>query len=164
MTSVTSTPPAGRSGGLLGLVFGAGPLDRVGSGPAWALSAVLLGARLYLALPFWRAGLVRVDQWAAQSYLFELVHPLPGLSPMAAAYITTTAEIALPILLVLGLLGRLAAFGLAAMAATIYFVIGGNFAVADEQFPWMAVGLLLTLTGPGCLSIDQAIRSYLLRR
>lgn len=164
MTSITSTPPAARSGGLLGFAFGAGPLDRVGSVPAWALSAVLLGARVYLALPFWRAGLVRVDQWAAQSYLFELVHPLPGLPPMAAAYITTAAEIALPILLVLGLLGRFAALGLAAMAATIYFVIGGNFAIASEQFPWMAVGLLLALTGPGRISIDQAVRTYLLRR
>ncbi|MCA8931674.1 MAG: DoxX family membrane protein [Rhodospirillaceae bacterium] len=149
---------------MVGFVFGAGPLDRLGAAPAWALSAVLLAARLYLALPFWRAGLVRVDQWAAQTYLFGQVHPLPGVPPLAAAYITTAAEIALPILLVLGLLGRFAALGLAAMAATIYFVIGGNFAMANEQFPWMAVGLLLFLTGPGRISADQVVRTLLLRR
>lgn len=114
-------------------------------------------ARFYLALPFWNAGNVRLSSWDSQAFLFEYEHPLPILSPSMAAWVTTAAELVLPILLIVGLFGRLAALGLGIMAATIYFVIGGAYAIGAEQFPWMAVGLLLFLTGPGRISLDHVI-------
>ena len=163
MSDTTSEGTRRRSGGILGLIFGAGPLDRVDAVPAWILSAILVAARVYVAIPFWNAGQVRVTQWNAQSYLFEHVHPLPILSPNMAATITTGAELVLPVLVVLGLFGRFAGLGLGIMAATIFFVIGGNFANAAEQFPWMALGLLIFIAGPGRISIDEAIRRFLLR-
>ena len=163
MTSVTSTQSPGRASGLLALLFGAGPLDRVDRVPAWILSVLLLAARFYIAIPFWRAGQVRYERWDDQAFLFEHVHPLPWLSPNTAALVTTGAELILPVLVVLGLFGRFAGLGLGIMAATIFFVIGGNFANAAEQFPWMAMGVLIFIAGPGRISLDQAIRTYVLR-
>ena len=161
--AVTNRAGSGRPRGILPLVFGAGPLDRVEGMPAWVLSLALLAARVYLAMPFWNAGQARLNNWGSQGFLFEYEHPLPLLSPMQAAYVTTFSELFLPVLLVLGLLGRFAGFGLGVMAATIFFVIGGAYAIANEQVPWMALGLLIFLVGPGRLSADYAIRRYLLR-
>ena len=154
--SADSPPSAGTN--PLGLVFGSGVLDRLPNLWAWIVSVVLLAPRVYLAVPFWNAGQARIDSWAFQATLFETVHPLPLLPPTVAAYVTTGFELLLPILLILGLFGRFAALGLAVMAATIYFVIGGAFAIPSEQFPWMAVGLLLFIVGPGRLSVDEVIR------
>ena len=170
MADLASTSASsGRPSGLLAILFGAGPLDRVEGIPAWIISVILLGARAFLALPFWDAGNQRLNTWDAQAWLFDPAnaefgaHPLPLLEPMQAAYLTVAAELVLPVLLLLGLCGRFAGLGLGVMAATILFIIGGNFAIASEQVPWIAVGLLLFIVGPGRLSVDQAIRSYVLR-
>ncbi len=161
-----ATTTADRSGGLSALlswVLGRSFLDRLSEAAAWIVGLLLLAPRIYLAIPFFNAGQARVNNWGSQSFLFEYEHPLPLLEPMQAAYLTTTFELTLPVLLVLGLVGRLAALGLACMAATIYFVIGGAYAIPSEQVPWMAVGLLLFVTGPGRVSLDYLIRRTLLR-
>ncbi|MEQ8968058.1 MAG: DoxX family protein [Azospirillaceae bacterium] len=160
---------AGRPGALAWL-FGAGLVDRVPAAPAWILSAVLLAARFWLAEPFFRAGLARAQSWGSQSFLFEHIHPVPFLSPGLAALVTTAAELVLPVALVLGVLGRLSALGLAVMAATIFFVVGqtpqgqeNGIAIAAEQIPWMLVGLAIFIVGPGRIAIDEAIRRFALR-
>ncbi|MEQ9811813.1 MAG: DoxX family membrane protein [Azospirillaceae bacterium] len=163
--SSTTVPAAGSGGasGFLAFLFGRGPLDRLADLPAWIAALVLLVPRYFLAAPFWAAGTQRLNSWPSQTFLFEQVHPLPLLDPLTAAYVTTAAELALPVLLILGLLGRWAGLGLAVMAATIYFVVGGSFAIPSEQFPWMAMGLLIFILGPGRLSLDYAIRRFVLR-
>ena len=154
--------------GWLRWVVAPGPIGgRIEAWPPagrWVGAAVLLAARLWLAWPFFHSGMLRIAHWSSQAYLFENVHPLPGLPPILAAVVTTTAELALPVALALGLLARPAALGLAVMAATIYFVIGqtpqgieNGIALASEQVPWMIVGLALTLTGGGPASLDAAL-------
>lgn len=136
-------------------------LDRIRNDAAlWGASAGLLGLRLFLALPFWNAGQARLNSWGSQSFLFEYEHPLPLLSPTQAAYLTTGAELVLPVLLILGLFGRLAGLGLAIMAATIFFVIGGAYAIAAEQMPWMLAGLVIFLAGSGRLSVDHLVARF----
>ena len=166
MSSMSSTPSRSGGGGILHLVFGAGVVDRLSDMVAWAVSVVLLGARIWLALPFFNAGLARVENWGSQTFLFQHIHPVPFLSPSLAAPVTTAGELALPVLLVIGLFGRFAGLGLAVMAATIYFIVGqtpqgieNGIAVASEQIPWILVGLLLFVTGPGRLSLDHLIRA-----
>ena len=162
MTQVAVAPAERRgAGGIVGIIFGSGPFDRVEGIAGTVLAATLLGARLFLALPFWLAGQARLAQWEAQAFLFEYEHPLPLLSPMQAAWLTTACELLLPVLLALGLFGRFAAMGLGVMAATIFFVIGGTYAIAAEQVPWMAIGGLIFLVGPGRLSVDREIRRLL---
>ena len=163
--STLSTPtPTGGGSTLAGLIFGRGPADTP-IGAIWVSSLFLLGARVWLALPFWNAGTTRLESWSNQPFLFEWIHPVPFLSPTVAAYLTTVGEIVLPILLVLGLLGRFAGLGLAVMAATIYFIVGqtdlgieNGIAIASEQVPWMVVGLVLFIIGPGRISLDYGIR------
>lgn len=137
------------------------PWEMYGTTVAWIGAGVMLLARFFLALPFWNAGQARLENWGSQAFLFEYEHPLPLLSPGQAAVITTAAELVLPVLLILGLFGRLAGLGLGIMAATIFFVIGGAYAIAAEQVPWMLVGLAILLLGPGRLSADYWIGRFL---
>lgn len=177
MTNVSQTDTRGAAGGsgLLGhslvrWAFGAGYVDRLSPPAAWALSAVLLAARLWLALPFFKAGSARISAWDRQPMLFEWVHPVPFLPPATAALITTAGELVLSITLALGLLGRLSALGLAIMAATIFFIVGqtpegleNGIAIAAEQLPWMLVGLAIFIVGPGRIAIDEGIRRWVLK-
>ena len=149
------------SPGFLSWVFGED--ERLAQAWNWLKSLVYLAPRIWLAIPFWNAGTTRLDSWDSQESLFAFVHPLPGIPASIAAPVTTAAELMLPVLLVLGLFGRFAALGLATMAAVIYFVIGGAFAIPHEQVPWMVVGLMLFATGPGRISADYAIRRFVLR-
>lgn len=137
------------------------PVEMYGDVAAWVGSVVMLAGRFFLAMPFWNAGQARLSNWGSQSFLFQYEHPLPLLSPGQAAVLTTGAELVLPVLLILGLFGRLAGLGLGVMAATIFFVIGGAYAIAAEQVPWMLVGLAIFILGPGRLSADYWIGRFL---
>lgn len=134
-------------------------------GPA---ALMLLAGRIWLAWPFATAGWHRVFTWDAQEFLFTEVHPVPLLPAVIAAPLTTGAEIALSLSLILGLAGRVGAAGLAVMAATLFLVIGrtpqgieNGIAIASEQVPWMLVGGALFLLGPGALSTDALARRFL---
>lgn len=150
---------------LTRLALHPGPVARW-SQPAWMLGGLLLlAARLWLGWAFLSAGLHRLSTWGSQGFLFGSVHPVPYLEAEVAAVVTTAAELLLPTALILGLLTRPAALGLAIMAATIYFVVGqtpegieNGIALASEQFPWMAVGLGIAALGAGPLSLDALLR------
>ena len=156
---------------------------------AWIFSVILLVPRVYIALPFWNAGQIRLQSWSSQTYLFQCetpvpllpptvarwlgIEPLPYLEPTIAAYVTVMGELTLPVLVVLGLFGRLSSLGLAVMAAVIFFFVGGpEFVGVDpncfieeenfianfiEQVPWMIMGVMLFFTGPGKLSLDALL-------
>lgn len=121
-----------------------------------------LGARLYLGHAFFSSGLLRYKDWANgnfsnQVFLFELEHPVPGLDPTTAAYLTTGAEIILPIMLVLGLFGRFAAAGLLVMTAVIEFTYG-HF---DAHILWAFLAVMILLKGSGKLSLDTLILKWI---
>jgi len=157
-------------------LFGGGIMDSLPGLVAWLLSLGLLAPRFLLARDFFSSGWSRITNWDSQTFLFDNIHPLPYVPPQLVddptpyyipgtllAPLTTGLELVLPALLVLGLLGRWAGLGCAAIAAAIYFLVGatpmgGEFANAAEQFPWMAYGLLLFILGPGRLSADYFIR------
>lgn len=199
MTAMAATQAAPARPGWLALLLGAGPIDRLSNRLAWGVSAALLIPRVWLANVFWAAGTARLNGWDRQADLFTYQHPVPLygiggllpdslavphgsgelfiLNPPVAAFVTTGAELVLPILILVGLFGRLAGLGLAAMAAAILFLVGGvpidpnvpffdpaNVANAAEQLPWIAAGLLIFILGPGRLSIDHALRRFWLKR
>lgn len=120
------------------------------------------GVRLYLGYEFWKSGIVRFndlknDNFDNQIFLFELEHPVPGLDPATAAYLTTGAELILPIMLVLGLFGRFAAAGLLIMTAVIEFTYG-HF---DVHILWAFLALTILIRGPGKLSLDTLILKWI---
>jgi len=146
-----------------------GLLARVGSLHAWLGSRLdtwlgplaEVAARFWLGLIFFRSGLLRVESWSSQEFLFGSIHPVPGLPALPAAVITTAGELVLPVLLWLGLGQRLAALGLFAMTAVIQFVVAqtpegienkiGNL----EHYAWMVGFLLLASRAPSVLALDH---------
>ena len=127
------------------------------------VSLPLLALRLALAVPFLRSDLTKWDGFLQLStgarYLFEeefRLHILGGLYPCPApipmAYAAGTAEIVLPILLVLGLGTRFAAFGLLGMTAVIQLTVPDGW--ANFHLPWAAMALTLVVSGGGRLALD----------
>jgi putative oxidoreductase len=119
--------------------------------------------RLALALPFFKSGLTRWDGFASLSpstaFLFENVFRLhiwgetyPFPAPIAVAHLVGTAEIVLPILLVLGLGTRFVALGLLAMTGVIQLVAPDGW--QNFHLPWAAMALAIMTLGPGRLSLD----------
>lgn len=149
---------------LAAQVLDPGPVDRLPALSRIGGGLLLLAGRVWLGLAFLSSGLTRVDHWGSQNFLFTSIHPVPFLPADVAAVVTTGAELLLPAALIVGLLARPAALGLAVMAAAIYFVIGqtpegmeNGIAIASEQVPWMAVGLAITVFGAGPFSIDALV-------
>uniref|UniRef100_A0ABX1PLU9 DoxX family membrane protein n=2 Tax=Aromatoleum anaerobium TaxID=182180 RepID=A0ABX1PLU9_9RHOO len=120
--------------------------------------ALDFGIRLLLASVFFKAGLTKIASWSTTLALFEYEYAVPLLPPEAAAWLGTAAELTLPVLLVLGLGTRLAAFALFVfnIVAVISYPDLGEVGLKDHQY-W---GLLLLVTlfhGPGKLSLDHLI-------
>lgn len=118
-----------------------------------------LVARLAVAQVFWQSGVNKFQSWDTTLMLFEYEYAVPLLSPELAAYLGTTAELTLPVLLALGLGGRFAALGL--FLFNIVAVISyPDLSDSGRQFH-ILWGMLLAMTmthGPGRLSLDALIK------
>jgi putative oxidoreductase len=122
--------------------------------------------RIALAVPFFRSGLTRWDGFLSLSpsaaYLFEEEFKLHIFgqeygfpAPDLVAYITSIAEIALPILLVLGLATRFAALALLVMTGVIQLVVPDGW--PTFHLPWAAMAIAIITLGAGPLSLDRPI-------
>lgn len=122
--------------------------------------------RIALALPFLRSGMTRWDGFLSLSpgttYLFEetfklhvvgrvIDFPLPDLS----AYIVAVAELLFPVLLLLGLGTRIAAFSLLIMTGVIQLVVPDGW--VNFHLYWAAIALAIMALGAGPVSIDWLI-------
>ena len=127
--------------------------------------AIMLSfVRVALAGIFWRSGRTKVEEgsWLSVSdstltlFSEDPFNKVPVLPSDFAAYLTTYAEHALPILLVLGLFTRLTAFALLGMTLVIQI-----FVFPDAWWPvhslWVALALVLIVRGGGGLSVDALL-------
>lgn len=162
-TEPRSLAPAGLTSPLKLLDLPATLVDRLGEG---ARDVALLAVRIALAVPFFFSGLTKWDGFGRLSagaiYLFtdefrlhvfgwEIAYPAPKL--MAA--LAGSAEIVLPILLVVGLGTRWAALGLLAMTAVVQLTIPDGW--ANFHLPWAAMAATLLVFGGGRAAIDAVI-------
>jgi putative oxidoreductase len=130
------------------------------------LSLTMLALRFALAVPFWRSGLTKWDGFLTVSFgakqLFaeefklhilgaEIPYPVPELF----ATVSAVAEVALPVLLVLGFGARYAALGLLAMTAIIQLTIPDGW--ANFHLPWAAMALAIMTFGPGKIALDYIL-------
>jgi len=117
-----------------------------------------LAARVFVALAFFKSGLVKIQSWDATLYLFENEYAVPYLSPEISAYLGAAAELTLPVLLALGLGSRLAAFALFVfnIVAVISYPDISPAGVKDHWL-WGALMLVTVFHGPGKLSLDHWI-------
>ena len=117
--------------------------------------AAQLLARLYVAKVFFFSGLTKLRDWDITLALFSDEYHVPLLSPEVAAWLGTAGELLLPLLLVLGLTGRLAALGLFVVNAVAVISLGEIAEAALQQHVfWGSLLLGLTLWGPGRWSLD----------
>jgi putative oxidoreductase len=125
---------------------------------AWleqAQPAALLAARLHVAWVFFASGLTKLRDWETTLALFADEYQVPLLPSDLAAVLGTGGELVLPVLLVLGLAGRLAAAGLFVVNAVAVISLAEvpPAALQQHQF-WGSLLLGLLLWGPGRWSLD----------
>lgn len=123
-------------------------------------AAIALLMRIGIAVPFFLSGRTKVDGLLTLKdstfYLFAEEYRVPLLPSDLAAHAATYAEHGLPILIVLGLLTRPAAFGLLAMTAVIQlFVIPAGW---PTHLLWLAPLVYLIGRGPGAWSADRMLK------
>jgi putative oxidoreductase len=126
--------------------------DRLGLLP---LSVIQLMARVSLAMIFWRSGQAKIANWDLTLQLFANEYKVPILPPEIAAPMAAAVELSTPILLVLGLLTRLATLPMIAMTLVIQVFVYPMSWV--DHLIWAAMLLLLLSRGPGVLSLDHLI-------
>ena len=121
-----------------------------------------LGIRVWMAEIFFGSGLTKIANWENTVFLFELEYQVPLLPPAWAAAFATGFELAMPVLLVLGLATRFAALPLLSMALVIQFVLGAQSAAYNHvtHYYWMILLLMIVLRGAGTLSVDHWIKRY----
>jgi putative oxidoreductase len=123
----------------------------------------LLATRLYVSWEFLKSGRLKLTSWDTTVYLFENEYRTPLLPPLAAAIAGTAGELCLPVLLIAGVAGRLSALGLFAvnaLAVVSYqhvLLTEGFEAALGQHVLWGFMLALLTILGPGRISVDQLL-------
>ncbi|MEZ5670193.1 MAG: DoxX family protein [Alphaproteobacteria bacterium] len=131
---------------------------------AIAEPVILLGLRVYVFYIFFRSGLAKIDNFGGTVDLFANDEwgygPVSFLPPEIMAFLATAFELICPVLILIGLLTRLASVPLLAMTILIQFVLAA--AIRDyhniEHFVFMAALAILLRFGPGLVSIDHWLR------
>ena len=115
-----------------------------------------LAIRVYVARVFLLSGLTKIQDWSLTVALFENEYHVPLLAPAVAALLGTAAELALPVLLLLGLGTRFAALALFAFnaVAVISYPDLSDAGLKDHVL-WGALLLVLAVYGPGRLAVDR---------
>lgn len=115
----------------------------------------LLGTRLWVATMFFKAGLVKIQSFQTTIFLFENEYQVPFLSPTLAAYMGTFTELVFPVLLAVGLAGRVNAgiLFIFNIIAVISYPDLMPIGVKDHQL-WGFMLATLVFFGPGKLSLD----------
>jgi putative oxidoreductase len=128
-------------------------------------SLTQLALRFGLAVPFWRSGVNKWDGFlqlndvAVLLFRSEFKLHLPGgpyafPAPGLMAFAAGSAEILLPVLLVLGLATRWAAFGLLMMTLVVQLTVPDGWPL---HLTWAAMAFGVMAWGPGRVSLDHWI-------
>ena len=117
-----------------------------------------LAARLYVAKVFILSGWLKFSRWNSTLALFENEYHVPLLSPAAAAFLGTTAEFGLPLLLIVGFGTRAAALALFLfnVVAVVSYPDLSDAGFKDHVL-WGALMLVLAVYGPGRISLDRLL-------
>jgi len=115
-------------------------------------AAAQLVMRVALAQIFWRSGQTKIASWSSTLMLFAEEYRVPAVPAELAAYAATAFELACPILLVVGVLTRVALLPLLGMTIVIQtFVYPQSW---PDHIVWFAMIAYLLVRGPGPLSVD----------
>lgn len=122
-----------------------------------------LATRCWVSWQFLKSGWLKITDWEQTLGLFEVEYHVPVLPPHLAAVVGTFGELAFPILLIVGLGGRLAPLGLFAVNAMavvsyshVLFAQGLEAALAQHVL-WGFMLIVLIAYGQGAWSLDRLI-------
>jgi putative oxidoreductase len=118
-----------------------------------------LPLRVGAAAVFWNSAQAKLANWDTTIELFTEEYKVPLLPPEIAANMALGIELATPVLLVLGLLTRPAAFVLLGMTGVIEIFVYPQ--AWPTHIQWASMLLVLLCRGPGKLSLDHAIWRHL---
>ena len=132
--------------------------SRVGRVLGFGAPLADLAVRLFVAVVFFQSGLTKIANWSSTVSLFENEYAVPLLPPQLAAFLGTGVELFFPVLLVLGLGTRFAAFVLFVfnIIAVVSYPELGAAGLKDHEL-WGLLLLVTLLHGPGALSLDRPI-------
>jgi putative oxidoreductase len=125
-------------------------LDRVPY--AW----LALPLRFAVATVFWNSGMTKLANWDTTIALFADEYQVPMLPPELAANMAAAIELTTPVLLVLGLLTRVAALVLLGMTTVIEVFVYPQ--AWPTHIQWAAMLLILLCRGPGNFSLDRLLQ------
>jgi putative oxidoreductase len=125
----------------------------------WLAPLFDLGIRYYVGSVFFRSGWLKISDWSSTMMLFRHEYHVPLLSPQVAAVMGAGGELLLPVLLILGLAGRLGAAGLSVvnLVAATSFPDISNLGLQDHLL-WGTLLLVVVAHGPGTLSVDHWLK------
>lgn len=126
-------------------------------------SPFALLVRWYVSWQFLKSGWLKLSDWNTTLDLFRSEYHVPVLPPTVAAVAGTFGELFFPVLLVLGIGGRLGALGL--FAVNLMAVISYSHVLLSEGFEaalgqhvlWGFMLALLAIHGNGAFSIDRLL-------
>lgn len=117
-----------------------------------------LCARLYVAQVFFLSGLTKIRDWSVTLALFQDEYKVPLLPPELAAWAGTAGELALPVLLVLGVLGRVPALGLFGVnLAAVLSLSEIAPAALQQHLTWGVLLAALALYGSGRWTLESKL-------
>ena len=122
---------------------------------------LLLGTRFYVGWQFTQSGWLKYTAWDTTLGLFRDEYHVPLLPPDVAAVLGTGGELAFPMLLYLGLFGRIGALGaffVNVMAVISYrqvLLADGFEAALGNHVLWGFMLLVLVVYGSGPIALDQ---------
>ena len=117
--------------------------------------------RLYVSWQFFKSGLLKIGSWETTLSLFQDEYRVPLLSPTLAAVAGTAGELVFPVLLTLGIFGRIGAVGLFAVNALAVVSYAhvlyseGFEAAIGQHYLWGFMIAMVAIYGPGSWSVDR---------
>jgi putative oxidoreductase len=129
----------------------------------------LLLTRIWIGKVFFDSGLTKIKSMDSTVQLFEHEYHVPLLPPELAAYLGTFAELILPVMLVLGLGGRVTIFMLfcfnaLAMISYPFLWTPEGAAGLAQHIEWGLLLMLLTVFGYGKIAVDTLINRWYCQR
>jgi putative oxidoreductase len=140
------------------LIARAAKLHDIAQAIPYGVPALL--ARAAIATIFWRAAATKLANFDLTIALFqdEYLRNLPFLPAAPMAYLATAVEIAMPALILAGLLTRLATLPLIGMTLFIQlFVYPTSW---PDHLIWAALLILLLARGAGVVSLDALVARF----
>jgi putative oxidoreductase len=122
-----------------------------------------LATRCYVSWVFLNSGWLKLSSWNQTLDLFRSEYHVPLLPPAMAAVVGTFGELFFPVLVILGLAGRIGAIGLFAvnaMAVISYAHVlysEGFEAAIGQHYLWGFMLIMLAVYGAGALSLDRLL-------